>query len=205
MYLYSYVITRDYGFAPNPFWNVCSLATCKPKIREQASCGDWVAGFGGANTKVNKKMVFLMQVDEICTFDEYWEDPRFIMKKPCFDGNYQQCYGDNIYHHINDKWTQENSHHSYVNGININNLLHDTRIDRVLLSFNYWYFGDNAIELPKKFDEVIAIGRPYRKIKDTMCTEIINWVKNNYEMGQHGLPYKWNESRQFVRFKGERS
>ena len=39
MYLYSYVITRDYGFAPNPFWNICSLATCKPQIRERALIG----------------------------------------------------------------------------------------------------------------------------------------------------------------------
>lgn len=54
MYLYSYVITRDYGFAPNPFWNICSLATCKPQIRERALKGDWVAGFGGANTTGEK-------------------------------------------------------------------------------------------------------------------------------------------------------
>ena len=78
MYLYSYVITRDYGFAPNPFWNICSLATCKPQIRERALKGDWIAGFGGANTAITHKMVFLMQVDEICTFDEYWVDPRFF-------------------------------------------------------------------------------------------------------------------------------
>ena len=31
---YSYIITRDYGFAPNPFGGVCTLATCKPKIRK---------------------------------------------------------------------------------------------------------------------------------------------------------------------------
>ena len=158
MYLYSYVITRDYGFAPNPFWNICSLATCKPQIRERALMGDWVAGFGGANTAISHKMVFLMRVDEICTFDEYWEDPRFLVKRPRFDGNYQQCYGDNIYHHIGNEWMQENSHHSYVDGINQNNLLHDTRIDRVLLSFYYWYFGENAIELPEEFAEAIAAG-----------------------------------------------
>ena len=164
MYLYSYVITRDYGFAPNPFWNICSLATCKPQIRERALKDDWIAGFGGANTAITHKMVFLMQVDEICTFDEYWVDPRFFMKKPRFDGNYQQCYGDNIYHHIGNEWMQENSHHSYADGINKNNLIHDTRIDRVLISFHYWYFGENAIELPPKFTEAIATGSVRRHI-----------------------------------------
>lgn len=205
MYLYSYVITRDYGFAPNPFWNVCSLATCKPQIRERASRGDWIAGFGGANTGVARRMVFLMQVDEICTFDEYWEDPRFFVKRPCFNGNYQQCYGDNIYHHIGNEWMQENSHHSYVDSVNQNNLIHDTRIDRVLLSFNYWYFGEEAIKIPEEFKEVIATGRAYKKIQNAaICTDIINWVSDHYKMGQHGLPYKWNESSEFVRFEGER-
>lgn len=204
MDLYSYVIKRDYGFAPNPFWNVCSLATCKPQIREGALKGDWVAGFGGANTTIACKMVFLMQVDEICTFDEYWEDSRFLAKRPRFDGNYQQCYGDNIYHHIGDECMQENSHHSYADGINGKNLIHDTRVDRVLLSFHYWYFGENAIKLPKEFTGVIATGRGYKKLQDNICADIINWVGKYYEMGQQGLPYEWNQSGQFVRFEGER-
>lgn len=205
MYLYSYVITRDYGFAPNPFWNICSLATCKPQIREHAEVGDWVVGFGSANTDISQKMVFLMRVDEVCTFDEYWEDYRFLMKRPCFDGNYQQCYGDNIYHHINGEWMQENSHHSYADGINENNLLHDTRVDRVLLSFKYWYFGENAIELPKKFGEVVAVGRPYKKLSDRLCLNLVDWVRCNYAMGQQGLPYKWHELEHFVRFEGEKT
>ena len=183
---------------------MCSLATCKPQIRERALKDDWIAGFGGANTEIAHKMVFLMQVDEICTFDEYWVDPRFFMKRPRFDGNYQQCYGDNIYHHIGSEWMQENSHHSYANGINRNNLIHDTRIDRVLISFHYWYFGENAIELPKEFTEVIAIGRAYKKLQNNICVDITKWVGNYYEIGQHGLPYNWKKFGQFVRFEGEK-
>src|SRR5712671_5339411 len=34
MRLYSYVVARDFGFAPNPFFGVCTLATCKPDIRK---------------------------------------------------------------------------------------------------------------------------------------------------------------------------
>ena len=43
--LYSYVITRDYGFAPNPFGGICTLATCKPGIRNHATVGDWVVKY----------------------------------------------------------------------------------------------------------------------------------------------------------------
>ena len=41
-YLYLYVVDRDFGFAPNPFHGVCTLATCKPKIRKFAKVGDWI-------------------------------------------------------------------------------------------------------------------------------------------------------------------
>ncbi|WP_225761747.1 hypothetical protein [Acinetobacter sp. Marseille-P8610] len=34
MKIFSYVVSRDFGFAPNPFFNFCTLATCKPKIRK---------------------------------------------------------------------------------------------------------------------------------------------------------------------------
>lgn len=87
------IITRDYGFAPNPFWNICSLATCKPQIRERALKGDWVAGFGGAKTTIARKMVFLMQVDEICTFDEYWEySQEYIIRYMC-EHQEEEFYG----------------------------------------------------------------------------------------------------------------
>lgn len=38
--LYAYAITRDLGFAPNPFHGFCTLATCKPGIRKTAKVGD---------------------------------------------------------------------------------------------------------------------------------------------------------------------
>lgn len=207
MELYSYVIPRDYGFAPNPFGGICSLATCKPQIRKHASIGDWISGFGGANTSITRKMVFLMQVDDICTFDEYWDNPNFSYKKPIFEGKYQDCYGDNIYHHTKDgHWIQEDSHHSYENGVvNMNNLMHDTGTDRVLLSENFWYFGDSAIDLPLELSRVIAYGRGYRKFDQEICTEIVRWVAEQYEPGQHGLPYSWTRRRGFIRYKGERT
>ena len=46
MKLYSYVMIYDTGFAPNPFWGYCTLATCKPGIRRPAEQGDWIIGSG---------------------------------------------------------------------------------------------------------------------------------------------------------------
>ena len=40
--LFSYVVRSDGGFAPNPFFGYCTLATCKPRIRKGALVGDWI-------------------------------------------------------------------------------------------------------------------------------------------------------------------
>lgn len=40
MKLFSYIVTHDAGFAPNPFWGYCTLACCKPAIRRTANVGD---------------------------------------------------------------------------------------------------------------------------------------------------------------------
>ena len=45
MKLFSYILARDFGFAPNPFYSICSLATCKPIIRKKAQIGDWIIGY----------------------------------------------------------------------------------------------------------------------------------------------------------------
>ena len=43
MRLFSYKMTSDTGFAPNPFGRRLTLATCKPMIRQSTHEGDWVA------------------------------------------------------------------------------------------------------------------------------------------------------------------
>src|SRR6266853_812342 len=145
MRLYSYVIARDYGFAPNPFYGVCTLATCKPKIRATAKIGDWVIATGSKPNKLEGRLVYAMNVEEILTFDQYWEDPRFRQKRPLLNGSLKQRYGDNIYHRDKKtgKWVQENSHHSLVNGNpNPGNIKRDTGTTiRVLLGGKYGYWG----------------------------------------------------------------
>ena len=82
MRLFSYVVARDYGFAPNPFYGYCTLATCKPRIRKAAQTGDWVLGTGSKTHGRENQVVFAMRVTERLTFDEYWNDPRFKAKRP---------------------------------------------------------------------------------------------------------------------------
>lgn len=170
-YLYVYTITRDYGFAPNPFHGVCTLATCKPDVRAGAKIGDWILGVGGCNMKsASRKCIFLMKVTEKISFQEYWDNPRFSIKKPLRNGSSVRMVGDNIYHRDTDgNWMQEDSHHSNPDGtINIKNLKTDTNIsDKVLISDNFWYFGVDAITVDLDSIEYQRGRRKHKKVKLT--------------------------------------
>src|SRR6267154_5501101 len=72
--LYTYVIEHDYGFAPNPFYGTCTLATCKPIIREHAGVGDYLVGTGCARRKRRGYLVYFMRVEGVTTYDKYWAD-----------------------------------------------------------------------------------------------------------------------------------
>lgn len=84
--LYSYIVARDYGFAPNPFYDFCTLATCKPDIRRTAQVGDWVVGTGPKTKGRARHIVYAMRVTEVMSFNDYWNDLRFIKKRHTFAG-----------------------------------------------------------------------------------------------------------------------
>jgi len=179
--LYIYVVARDFGFAPNPFHGYCTLATCKPGIRKGASIGDWVMGVGGSRLSATGKCIYLMKVTEKLNFNEYWQDERFQMKKPCRNGSNTMMLGDNIYHKENDIWIQEDSHHSLLDGtVNQTNLERDTKSDKVLTSNHYYYFGCEPIDVDLKSINYTN-SRGYRKkpLNDSFVMAIIRNVEIN--------------------------
>lgn len=196
MKLYSYVIARDYGFAPNPFYGSCTLATCKPDIRRCASIGDWIVGTGAKSQKLQDHLVYAMQVTEIATFDQYWNDPRFVDKRPNRRGSRKQFFGDNIYHHNRrtGRWIQEDSHHSRSNGKAFKiNLEHDTKTDRVLISNDFVYFGGSAIEIPAPFNSapntLWKIGPGHKSnFSATYAADVVAWLRSQGRWGYQGNP-----------------
>ena len=99
---FSYKMTHDTGFAPNPFGRTLTLANCRPRMREKKRVGDWVAGL---TTKTlhndpvgEERLVYLMKVGEKLLFRDYFEDKRFQDKKPDMNPkNPTAMVGDNIY------------------------------------------------------------------------------------------------------------
>jgi hypothetical protein len=93
----TYKMTHTTGFAPNVDGGILTLACCKPVIRRVAEVDDWIAGFtsakntGGATKVGEEKLVYLMEVTEKLTFDEYWK--KYPQKRPKTSTD----VGDNIY------------------------------------------------------------------------------------------------------------
>lgn len=153
---FSYVVKRDFGFAPNPFYGVLTLATCKQDIRKGAVVGDFI--IGNADSTHDYKLIYMAKVSEILTFDEYWNDERFQCKKPVMNGSQKKLYGDNVYHHDEQgNWVQENSHHTNEDGsVNKHNLKRDTETsDHVLICNEFVYFGKSMVDISGEYDDCL--------------------------------------------------
>lgn len=198
MRLYSYVVARDFGFAPNPFYGFCTLATCKPEIRRTAQIGDWVVGTGSKRKSRDGHLVFAARVKEAMGFDEYWADPRFASKRPSLRGSLKQAFGDNIYHRQAGGWAQANSHHSLRDGTaNPENVEHDTRTDRVLVSDHFAYWGGEGPEIAADFrdwDGVdVSLGRQGHRCNfpDELVAQFVEWLELMGMGGYSGKPGDW--------------
>lgn len=201
MKLFSYVVARDYGFAPNPFFGICTLATCKPRVRKAASIGDWIIGTGSSQNDRRGYLVYAMCVTETMTFNEYWEDERFQRKKPNMRGSMKQAFGDNIYFQ-NDagQWQQQDSHHSYEDGSpNPYNICHDIQTDRVLLSKDYVYWGGSGSEIPTRFRDYegcdICAKRNHKcRFPQGLVREFATWLRSLDARGYLGKPLGWSKT-----------
>lgn len=183
--IYIYVVDRDLGFAPNPFNGFCSLATCKPDIRNTARIGDWIFGVGGRRLKATGRCVFAMKVSKKVTFNEYWQNPDYKDKRPVRNGSKKMMLGDNIYsQNENGEWEQAHSHHSLPDGsVNIHNLKRDTKSPQVLLSDHFYYFGSSAPVIPEQvLTELRYKNKVGHRVFDFAAAEnIVKWIEDEYK------------------------
>ena len=203
--LFSYVVRYDYGFAPNPFHDYCTLATCKPLIRKHAQIGDWILGTGSNEKRIRRGeyLVYAMRVTEYVSTKEYWLDPRFERKKPNLLHNWVTASGDNIYAPLGDGcWHQLSSYHTNADGSRVEkHVARDTGIERILVSDDFVYFGGEGPRLPECFlvggeFQMICIGIGYRRFKnETTVFALENWIRSLGLRGFQGKPWNWVNKR----------
>ncbi len=200
--IHSYVVRYDSGFAPNPFYNYCTLSTCKPNIRRSAKVGDWVVGSGSNDRSVRRggHLVYAMKVTESMTFDEYDRDPRFESKKPYRRGSRKQSCGDNIYFRVQTEveWHQRDSFHSQPDGShNPDHVERDTGVNRILISNDFVYFGGEGPEFPGDLHDrqgrhLCKTGIGLTTFDDAeLVAKLEHWVSSFAVSGYQGAPFEW--------------
>jgi hypothetical protein len=210
--LYSYILAHDGGFSPNPFWGVCTLACCKPKIRE--TVGNklranprkqiWIVGLSPKHYDKGNDIVYIMRVDQAMTFAEYWFT--HSEKRPNFEkGSIIYKCGDNIYKPKDVKGFHfhqlQSMHSNPSDGCNLYTenqeaMNHDLGGKYVLLSYSFVYFGSTVIHLPNELrDLVVARGHKCRFSPDTLSafSSFIEGHRTQIESGAVlGKPHLWS-------------
>ncbi|WP_084182728.1 hypothetical protein [Nevskia soli] len=200
--LYSYVVRYDSGFAPNPFYGFCTLATCKPPIRKGAEIGDWIVGTGSGDRTVRRAgyLVYAMRVASILSFQEYDANPNFEDKKPYRRGSRKQSCGDNIYYWdaAENDWGQRDSFHTNNDGsIHAEHVRIDTGVNRVLIGDDFVYFGGEGPLIPDTLTRpdgrtIIHSGIGYSCIDDARSRDrFIEWIRSLRIRGFQGSPFEW--------------
>ncbi len=198
--LFSYKMTHDTGFAPNPFGGFMTLATCKPRIREYKKIGDWIAGF--TSKKLNgdsvgkERLVYLMQITNKISFAEYWENPEYEHKKSQSDSDViLMKRGDNIYAPIVDK-PMIASHFKLMSILNHKeiNQTKDLSGKYVLISEKFYYFGSEPINIPENKRPKVPKGQSSHGVKThdvDIAKKFISFIASKYEPGLYNHPKEW--------------
>ena len=192
--LFSYVVRTDYGSAPNPFWGVCTLVICKPKIRRATQVGDWIVGTGTANSPIGDirgMMIYAMQVTDKMAMREYEEwarehRPEKVPNRGSSDP--RRRVGDAIYDFTKDPPRTRSSAHDDSHRD------HDLSGKYALLSERFYYFGDYPIALPEHLQGLVKRGPGHRGPENAPFVEpFVGWL-TELQVGPkslHGDPLEW--------------
>lgn len=192
--LYSYKLKHDSGFAPNPFHGTCTLATCKPQIRESKRIGDWIAGFTSrfltGDPVGSERLIYLMQVSEKLPLGDYYLDPRFNEKIPVLHSDHCiRVVGDNIYRWQNGDLVQiPNRSHTPEEAAK------DIRGQFALISSRFYFFGSEPLIIPGKLRPSVPQGQSGQgaRTHDQGQTEaFLNHVTSGFSPGVHARPTDW--------------
>jgi hypothetical protein len=191
--VFSYVVAKDSGFAPNPFHGWLTLACCKPQIRAHAQVGDLVVGLSAHCERV----VYVLEVEERLEFNEYWKDVRFRRKRANMtkEASAVERRGDNIYEPSGGAGFKQHPSQHYDNDKGRERLSYkkrDLEGRAVLVGRRFAYFGRRGRKLPGSL-EFLRVGRAHRcRFDDRQVAAVRAWFEK-LELGVHGRPTIWKD------------
>ncbi len=194
--LFSYCLRYDLGSAPNPFWGLCTLAICKPRIRQAAQVGDWVVGTGSAASPVKNNhtsVVYVMRVTEKLTMEGYDQFTRAHLPEKLprpASKDHRRQRGDSIYDFSVVPPVLRPGVHTEENRRT------DLAGEYVLLSDHFFYFGNRPVELPETLRAIVKQGPGHKSSFPSEVVEaFVEWIHGlGYTPGTLlGTPQLWQE------------
>jgi hypothetical protein len=178
--LYTYCLRFDDGAAPNPYWDICTLAICKPAIRRTASKGDWVVGLGSANSQIGNISDCVVYAMRITDKIGLWGYDNLCKKKypekipDWYSTDFRRRVGDCIYDYkndfppeIRDSVHDERNRERDLSGIN------------ALISEQFYYFGNKPIELPPSLHALICRQQGHKvKLNQPYVQQFVQWTES---------------------------
>lgn len=210
MRLFSYKLTHDGGFAPNPFCGTFTLATCKPQIRRCKLVGDWIAGFTSAELCADavgeERLIYLMQVEQKLSIAEYFRDVRFTKKIPIRDSAQQiERVGDNIYRPKRDSarapgdfaQLPNDYHYDGAKGCAVGESQRDdVSGEYVLAAKRFAYFGGRPLDIPAAFRPSVPPGQSAHGVRTQDTVRASRFVEFVFQRaaGRRVLsaPHSWD-------------
>ena len=192
MRLFSYCIPVDDGAAPNPYYGICTLAICKPVIRRVAEVGDWVAGVGSVNVKgidYSNKLVYAMKVTRkmsLSEYDEYCSNNLQGKIPDIYASEYSKKVGDCIY-----DFQADPNGRKRLGVHKLENRKTDLSGQYALMSNHFYYFGDNAVDIPESLISVVKQGQGHKSNANEPIKEaFISWIESlDFTRNElHGMP-----------------
>jgi hypothetical protein len=189
--LFTYTIPIDDGAAPNPFRGMCTLAICKPGIRRVAKKQDWVVGLGSKHSQGGDRsghLVYAMCVEEVLSLREYDRQAptRWPHRIPnVHSADLSERLGDCIYDFSSGTQLQRLGVHGP------NNVKTDLTGENVLISHDFYYFGNRAIKLPSGLAGICHQTQGHRSDSNASYFDLFaSWIRNlGLAPGQiHGWP-----------------
>lgn len=177
--LFSYVVRDDAGSAPNPFWGVCTLVICKPKIRRAAQVDDWVVGTGSSRSpkgNIRDRVVYAMRITDKMTMRDYdeWAREERSEKIPDWrSSDWRRRLGDAMYDFSEfPPRVREGGPHG------LEHREHDLKGEYALLSRHFFYFGDAPVALPDHLLGIIKRGPGHRGPQNAQYLEpFVEWIE----------------------------
>lgn len=188
--LYSYKMARDTGFAPNPYFGVLTLATCKENLRRIIQPDNWIAGWTSKSLKKystdigKERLVYLAKVSKKLTYAEYWE--HYKEKRPVLTNPDDKAYyGDNIYEPATGGVPNPQQPDTFILHPNSSNKTEEKKAkdlsgEYVLVCEEFYYFGaKESLEIPAEIRPRIPQAQTrYGEITED-ANRFIDYVRKN--------------------------